>query len=118
MKLARNCMAQSQGSPQFAVIFDPDNGFQLLNVATGEVADLAVLESTWRKLGEMPSGEVTGQAMSVQPKGQPVPQANPPFVQKMTTMQYGALRIRSTGALAYDIADPRVSLRDDQAPQP
>jgi hypothetical protein len=110
----------SQQPDQFAVIYDPENGFRLLNTATNEVADMAVLEGTWRKMGESPSPEVTGHAAlsskSTASKGvQLAQEANAPYMQKMVTMQYGTLRIRSMGTIPYAIADPRVSLRDDQS---
>jgi len=109
-------------SGDFALIYDPENGFQLLDLTTNEVADLAVLESTWRKRGEEPSagGDVTGHELPppTNLKGQPVPAPQPGYLQNMTTLQFGALRLRSTGLLKYEIADPRVSLRDDQSQQP
>ena len=39
----------------FALIYDPENGFQLMDLTTQEVADLAVLEGTWRKPGSQPT---------------------------------------------------------------
>jgi hypothetical protein len=109
----------SQQPAHYAVIYDPDNGFRLLNTATNEVADMAVLEGTWRKMGGPPDVEVTGHgAVSVKPivpRGVEVQQANPAYVQRLVTLQYGALRIRSMGTMPYAIADPRVSLRDDQS---
>jgi hypothetical protein len=76
------------------------------------VADLAVLESTWRKRGQEPA-DVKGHQFEL--RGQPVAGAQPGYVQNFTTLQFGALRLRSTGNFAYDIADPRVSLRDEQS---
>ena len=102
-------------STKYAIIFDPEDGFQLLDTATDEVADLAVLEGTWRKRGESPAAGDTKGYMVL---GEVVASANPSYVQKMTTVRYGALRLRSTGSHIYAIADPRVSLRDDQSEQP
>jgi hypothetical protein len=91
----------------YAVIFDPENGFQLLDLSTDEVADLAVLESTWRRRGEeVPEGT----ADEVRPRGSG--ELNPEHTE---VLQYGALRIRSTGIVAYAIADPRVSLKHEYA---
>jgi hypothetical protein len=100
----------------YAVIYDPENGFQLINLATNEVADMAVLEKTWRKRGaEAPaSSDVQGHLLNLQ--AQVVASPQPSYLHNYTTLQYGALRLRSTGRLDYAIADPRVSLRDDQSP--
>jgi hypothetical protein len=108
-------------SSQYAVIFDPENGFQLLNTATDEVADMAVLEGTWRKRGEAtPAGnDVQGHLFTdsgqYSLQGQEIAGAQPLSAARLTTLRYGTLRIRSTGLSPYAIADPRISLRDDQA---
>lgn len=86
---------------KFAVIFDPEKGLQLLDLETNEIADLAVLEGTWRRMGEdlpreeSPEQEVKGQVLQItQPGLQPL---------GVPLRQYGQLRIRSSGSLAYDI---------------
>lgn len=106
-------------SNQFAVIFDPDKGFQLLNVDTNQVADMAVLEGTWRARGEpSPEGhDVQGHTLNLQGQifaGSYSPGTQSVAQNRFTTLQYGSLRIRSTGLSPYAIADPRVSLRDDR----
>lgn len=71
-------------SQQFAVVFDADGGLQLLDTSTNEVQDLAVLEGTKRKLAARPSGAVEGVPIKT----------------------FGNLRVRSAGAMSYDIAAP------------
>ena len=50
----------SDESAKFAVIITADQGVQLYNITTDEVADLAVLEDTWRPAVRREESEVQG----------------------------------------------------------
>jgi hypothetical protein len=95
----------AESADEFAIIFDPENGFQLFNVAKDEVADVAVLEGTWRKRGEpAPSDDqVQGHLGNIGVAGSPA------GIQGLTTIQYGGLRIRSTGLMPYAISASSIS---------
>jgi hypothetical protein len=95
---------------QYAVIFDAVNGLQLLDTETNEVADLAVLEA-WRPKGE-PMPEVGGPASEEEVRGQALQLGNLQATATatpaggMALRQYGDLRVRSTGAMIFNISGP------------
>jgi hypothetical protein len=75
-------MASSANSAkgQFALVFDPNCGIQLLDTSTNEVLDVAVIESSRRKVSAQP----------------------PAGTSAIPVKTFGSLRIRSAGAMVFD----------------
>ena len=65
---------------KYSIIFDEKKGFHIIDNESGKIADLAVLEGSWRNKEE----------------------ANPKIV-GTPTKKYGNLRIKSLGNSKYDI---------------
>lgn len=89
-------------SEDYAVIFDAEAGFQVLNIETSEVADLALLQGTWRERGAPVPETSRSDASEPEPQPGEVTGDNSD-VTGLTTLQYGGLRLRSVGVNAYDI---------------
>lgn len=85
---------------RYEIVEDAEAGLVLHDVESGMVADLAVLEHTWRRKGEPP---VQSAAQEPELKGRP-----PEFPRLRT---YGGLQIRLAGATPLAIKLKTAELR-------